>query len=146
MSKLKKSLALAMGSLNALLIGLELYDWSWRKLRKSGHSELGLKQVAAAAREYADVMSRRLGGQLPLVGSLVLRQPFFWFILYLGPRVMPLDLKAYIKYHFLKVGDQMTGFADEAIEFAQKEDLSIPNFSLLYNALKRKRSSSSSSS
>lgn len=90
--------------LSALVAALEASGWSFAALRRE-NARVG----ARAAREAMAVVANVLGVRAPLGPRLAARAFVFRAITRLAPIFAPVDVEAYMKSHFTKVGDQMHG-------------------------------------
>nr|HEX4314264.1 2-dehydropantoate 2-reductase N-terminal domain-containing protein [Kofleriaceae bacterium] len=97
----------ASALLSAFVAALEASEWSFARMRKD-NAVLG----ARAAREAAMIAL----GKLPFGLKLAARPGTFRSILRLAPHLVPVDLEAYMKAHFTKVGDQMHAGLDDYIQ------------------------------
>jgi 2-dehydropantoate 2-reductase len=97
------SLDSAFGSclLMPSVAALELAGWSIAALRRSDLLAL----AADASRQAMDIVGARLDASPPVFQSL-LRAPILGFVWSIVPRLVPLDLEAYLRHHFTKVGGQ----------------------------------------
>jgi 2-dehydropantoate 2-reductase len=89
-----------------LMAALERAGWSFRTLREPGRLAL----AARAAREALRVMAHHEGRPAPWPLRLVNRPLAVRLALELAPRLLPLDIEAYLRLHFTKVGDQTRDF------------------------------------
>jgi 2-dehydropantoate 2-reductase len=89
-----------------LMAALERAGWSFRTIREPGR----LAVAARAAREALRVMADHEGRPAPWPLRLVNRPLAVRLALALAPRLMPLDIEAYLRAHFTKVGDQTRDF------------------------------------
>jgi ketopantoate reductase len=89
-----------------LMAALEQAAWSFRALREPGRLEL----AAAAASEALRVMAHQGGRPAPWPLDLINRPLAVRLALALAPRLMPLDIEAYLRAHFTKVADQTRDF------------------------------------
>jgi len=87
--------------LSAFVAALEAGGWSFAALRKN--AALG----ARAAREAMAVAANDLGVRAPFGPRLAARAFMFRMITRLAPIIAPVDMEAYMRAHFTKVGDQM---------------------------------------
>lgn len=83
----------------ASIAGLEAAGWRLADFRG--------QWSALAGRAAREVMA---GEGVSAVWRLAARGPLLRFVLWLGARVLPFDLEAYLKYHFTKVGEQTRVF------------------------------------
>lgn len=97
------SLDSAFGSclLMPSVAALELAGWSIAALRRSDLLALG----AEASRQAMDVIAAKLDTSPPLTQTF-LQAPLLRLVWGLVPRLVPLDLEAYMQHHFTKVGGQ----------------------------------------
>jgi ketopantoate reductase len=103
---------------------LECAGWRFAALRRD---RALLAELHAALREALAIAARHVGAPLPLplrlVGPLATRA-----ILWLMPKLAPLDLDAYFRVHFGKVADQ--GVAMRADLIARGERFGLPTAAL----------------
>ena len=92
----------------AFVLALEASAWSFAGLK----TELG----ARAAREAACVTAHELELGLPFSARIATKRIAFRAIRTLGPKLVPLDLEAYMRVHFTKVGDQMHASLADYVE------------------------------
>ena len=93
----------AFGSsiLMPVVAGLEAAGWSLRAFRQGALPAL----AARAAREAIAITAASLGVGAPLVRFLV-RGVTLKLASWIAPKLVPLDLEAYLRHHFTKVGGQ----------------------------------------
>ncbi|MFT4621451.1 MAG: hypothetical protein ACI8PZ_000103 [Myxococcota bacterium] len=84
-----------------ILLGLEGAGWIWANFRAGDR----LSRAAAGARE-AMVIAARVHGGSPPRARFALRPLALRVLLWLAPKVLPLDIEVYLAYHFVKVGHQ----------------------------------------
>jgi 2-dehydropantoate 2-reductase len=89
-----------------LMAALERAGWSFHTIREPGRLAL----AARAAREALRVMADHEGRPAPWPLRLVNRPLAVRLALALAPRLLPLDIEAYLRLHFTKVGDQTRDF------------------------------------
>ena len=112
------------------LLSLEGAGWKFDEVRKGDW----LQRAAAASKEAMATVTARTGKQPPLT----MRMYSHWasrFALTAAPWVMPLDIEAFLAYHFTKVGDQTRMYVQDYIRIAA--DKGLPNEQLrhLHNLL-----------
>ena len=99
--------------LMTMLTALESVGWSFAELGRADN----LKKVHAAATEAFAIMGSASQRRAPLMLRLAVRPFWLRTILALARWVMPLDLEAYMKFHFTKVRAQtrlhMQSFIDQ---------------------------------
>ncbi len=88
--------------LSAFVAALEAGDWSFASLRRDQ-----ARRGARAAREAMAVAAHELGVRAPLGPRMAARAFVFRAITRLAPIFAPVDMEAYMRAHFTKVGDQM---------------------------------------
>jgi 2-dehydropantoate 2-reductase len=93
--------AFGSGLLMPNIAALELSGWSLSALRRGPW----LAVAAAAARQAIRVGAARLGVRAPLF-LFLLRGLALRIVWWVAPRLLPLDLETYLRYHFTKVGEQ----------------------------------------
>jgi hypothetical protein len=93
--------AFGSGLLMPNMAALELAGWSLAALRRGPLLAL----AAEAARQAIRVAAARLGVRAPIL-LFLLRGVTLRVVWKLAPRVMPIDLETYLRYHFTKVGGQ----------------------------------------
>lgn len=81
--------------------GLEAAGWSLREFRRSDVPKL----VVRAAREAVAITAAKVGTRAPL-GLLLLSAFALRVAAWLLPKIASFDVEAYLKHHFVKVGDQ----------------------------------------
>jgi len=81
--------------------GLEAAGWSLREFRRSDVPKL----VVRAAREAVAITAAKVGTRGPL-GLLLLSAFALRVAAWLLPKIASFDVEAYLKHHFVKVGDQ----------------------------------------
>lgn len=93
----------AVGSsiLLPLVAGLEAAGWSFVQFGRGPW----IHTATAAAREALSIVARKRGGSPAVVRHLV-RPWAARLVLWVAPRLVPVNLEVYMKYHFTKVGDQ----------------------------------------
>lgn len=84
-----------------LLAGLEAEDWSLAALRRSPRLDQGIRATRQAMAVAAAFHDRPAPWASHLVTPLLMR-----LVSRAAPRLVPLDLESYLRYHFTKVGDQ----------------------------------------
>ncbi len=96
-----------------LLTALEANDWKFAQLAKSQLLELS----GRASRQALAVVGSHYGSGPPFIRHLI-RPLFMRCLLWIAPKLTPMDLEIYIRYHFTKVGDQtrflMKGYIEAA--------------------------------
>jgi ketopantoate reductase len=105
--------------LMSYLSALESAGWTFRGLRQGPH----LGHAAAAAREALAVVERQLGVKKPALLGIMAKPLAIRTGLWLGRRVVPLDLETYFRVHFTKVGDQTRMAMARFIELAREGGL-----------------------
>ena len=108
--------------LGAFVAALEAADWSFATMREGGFAKLG----AHAAAEALRVVGRELGARPPVAMRLAARPIAFRTILRVAPTVVPVDLEAYMKAHFTKVGDQMHDGIQTYIDRGKAAGIPVP--------------------
>eukprot|EP00927_Polykrikos_kofoidii_P078925 TRINITY_DN75723_c0_g1_i1.p1 TRINITY_DN75723_c0_g1~~TRINITY_DN75723_c0_g1_i1.p1 ORF type:complete len:368 (-),score=52.98 TRINITY_DN75723_c0_g1_i1:29-1060(-) len=108
-----------------ILVSLENEAWNFSALRRSGR----LTQTARAARECMQVSQVEAGKSFKwkLISFLFIRSWLFYLLILLAPRVFPFDIEAYLKYHFLKVGDQTKQYIDHFVEHGRIHGSAVAN-------------------
>jgi len=96
----------ATALLMPLMAVLERAGWSFRTVREPGRLAL----AAQAAGEALRVMAQQRGRPAPWLLRLVNRPLAVRLALAVAPRLIPLDIEAYLRVHFTKVGDQTRDF------------------------------------
>jgi hypothetical protein len=76
--------------LMSALIGLELFDWSWKKLRNDGKL-LGL--VAKAGREGLHLSAKDSGRSNDFWAPLLMNKLVLWAFLFFAPKISPFPLE-----------------------------------------------------
>jgi len=88
--------------LNAYVAALEGAGWSFATLRRDGYLAAG----ARAARQMLAIAAREVGAKAPLGVRLAARPTTMRVVLRVQRAIVPLDLEAFFKAHFTKVGAQ----------------------------------------
>lgn len=102
--------AYGSATLMPVIAALEMSDWDFATLRSSGNTKLAAKAAVEAREITASVTGFPAPAGLGLVSSPVLKLATF------GAKMgMPLPIEPYLKYHFLKVGDQTVALLDRYI-------------------------------
>lgn len=121
-ARIVDSLDRAAGGSPALLIplvaALEYHDWKLSGMAGSAAFALGKE----AAREALAVVARSQGAETIFLRQ-VLRRPVAGIALAVAPRIMPLPLETYLKYHFSKVGVQTRQVLEEYAELGARAGL-----------------------
>jgi len=101
--------------LMTMLTALEAAGWSFRELGRS----VNLLKIHAAASEAFHIMGTGSKKRTPFMMRLAIRPFVLRLILTVARWVMPLDLEAYMKFHFTKVNGQtrlhMKSFIDHGV-------------------------------
>jgi ketopantoate reductase len=98
------------------LLALEAAGWKLGRIGERA-GEAGL-----AARQAIDVVARKHGRRPPLIG-LATRPLVVRAGLWLGTKIIPLDLETYLREHFTKVGDQTRLMVSQYIDAAKQTGL-----------------------
>lgn len=109
-------------ALTPWLAMLEAARWSFRELRR------GRDRMAVAARASAEalrVMASALGRGAPWPLRVVGRPLPLRGVLRLAPLVMPMDVEAYLRAHFTKVGDQTRDLLDAYVARGRADGLPV---------------------
>jgi 2-dehydropantoate 2-reductase len=99
--------------LMVLLTALEAARWSFRELTSSSY----LARFRPALLEAYAIIDAANGTRAPRLLAMFARP--FWIrrLVWLAPRIMPMDVETYLRVHFTKVNDQtrmfMRGYIDE---------------------------------
>lgn len=101
-------------ALIVLVCALEASDWSFGRLV---HGPL-LDQACRAVAQVSEAVARRLSQRMPFALRLV-RPSLVRALLWLAPKFVPLNLEAYLRAHFSKVGDQTRLMMREYVEVGQ---------------------------
>lgn len=104
-----------------LLAGLEQAGWSFRTLRHGPR----LAHALAAGAEAMAVIARREGKGPPLLLRLLARRWAIRALLRATALIMPVDLEAYLRAHFTKVGDQTRDFLQGYLAHGQQAGLPV---------------------
>lgn len=106
--------------LQPVVIALEIAGWSTRELRR--RREL-FATAHAATREAIEIVGRYHGASPPL--SIRMARPLsLRLALGVGARAAPLDLDAYLRLHFTKVGDQTRLWIEDIRALAEEQGAS----------------------
>jgi 2-dehydropantoate 2-reductase len=112
------------------LVALEAGGWTFDRLGQHAPT------AARAAREAVDIVAARpeAGRRPPLIGLAV--RPFVVRAgLWLGRKVIPLDLETYLREHFIKVGDQTRLMMSQYIDHARSRGLPSAALESLNNSI-----------
>ena len=107
---------LGSGILMPVIAALEIADWHFADLVKSG----GLKVASTAAREATNLV---LPNQKRLLVHFVTLPVALRLILFIARKSAPFDLEAMLKVHFTKVGDQTRIMLQKYLELADASKL-----------------------
>ena len=112
------------------LVALEAGGWSFDRLGENAPT------AARAAREAMDIVAARpeAGRRPPFIG-LVSRPFVVRAGLWLGRRIIPLDLETYLREHFIKVGDQTRLMMSQYIDHARSRGLPSAALESLSNSV-----------
>jgi 2-dehydropantoate 2-reductase len=114
-----------MGLSTALLMppiaGIELVGWSLEKFRRSPEAALAATGAREAVAIAAEELGQPLPPYLPLVRPALMRLVFGL----LGPMLAPLDLEAFFRAHFGKVGAQTRELFDDYLRDGASRGLSV---------------------
>ncbi len=104
-----------------IIAAIEAVDWSLERFRRSAESAIATR----AAREALTIVAAETGEPEPIYAELI--RPFvvrlgFGFI---APTFAPLDIEAFFRYHFGKVGAQTKMLFDEYIREGEARELSV---------------------
>lgn len=124
--------ALGSAVMMPYLLALEAASWRFDVLKANGAvkalaAEAGREAtavVAAEQRERSGGQEGRRGIGDGLVERLMGQANRPWLltiVLTLGPRLLPLDLEAYLAYHFTKVGDQTRYMVERYIALGREQ-------------------------
>jgi len=116
------------------LVALELSGWSFAAVRKSPH----LKAAVGASREAMRVVAAYRRESRPL-SRLVMRPWILRLLTRLAPRVLPLDVETYLRYHFEKVGDQTAFMLERYATLGGEHGVPTPTLNTLRRALSEAR-------
>lgn len=103
--------------MSALLLptiaALETVGWSLAAFRQSAEAR---RRASAAGREASDISAP--GWRRLLAWGMT--RPFNYRVMFwLGPKIAPLPLETYLRYHFTKVGDQTRAMLDTYARIAE---------------------------
>ncbi|KAJ3086729.1 hypothetical protein HK102_012621 [Quaeritorhiza haematococci] len=106
------------------LLGLEAADWSFDTLKKD---RTLLSLTAGSIKEHLEFIGRRFNMRLPAFVSWFI-WPWTVKLLCFGVSRFPMmDMEAFLKYHFTKVGTQTKMHVSEDLKFASSLGLSMEN-------------------
>lgn len=122
--------ARAAGVNICLMAALEQEDWSLARLRRSPKLDLAIRAADEAVEGSAAYLgvSSKLFHYTPI--GLIVRT-----ILVLGPKLSPIPLETYLKYHFTKVGSQTRQIISGWQAYCQTSNLPSNNLQALLNGL-----------
>lgn len=109
---------------------LALEAGGWKLARLGEHAS----EAGRAAREAIDVVAKKRGRR-PLLIGLAARPFAVKAGLWLGRKVIPLDLETYLREHFIKVGDQTRLMVAQYIEGAKAAGLPVAALQVLRDAV-----------
>jgi 2-dehydropantoate 2-reductase len=118
------------GVLIPLIAALEQHDWRLSGLSRSTAFARG----RAAAREAVQVLAASRNAPVRME-KLLLSKPASALLLFLAPKVLPLELEPYLKYHFSKVGVQTRQMLDSYIRIGDEQELPVGNLRQLLDGL-----------
>lgn len=112
------ALSFSSSTLMPIVASLERAGWSIDDLRAGDGANL----AAQGAREAAAIVAAETGASPPFP-SFALRGPLIGAGLAVGRALSPLDLEAFLRYHFEKVGAQTRAMLDEYARSAEARSL-----------------------
>lgn len=118
------------GVLIPLIAALEQNDWRLGGFSRSAVFQLG----RAASLEAIDVLAATRGAGATMERLLISR-PASAALLFIAPKVLPLELEPYLKYHFSKVGVQTRQMLDSYIRLGEEQALPVGNLRQLLDGL-----------
>jgi 2-dehydropantoate 2-reductase len=118
------------GVLIPLIAALEQHDWRLSGLSRSTAFARG----RAAAREAVQVLAASRNAPVRME-KLLLSKPASALLLFLAPKVLPLELEPYLQYHFSKVGVQTRQMLDSYIRIGDEQELPVGNLRQLLDGL-----------
>lgn len=126
-------LAFSSALLMPAIAALEAVGWSLERFRASPECDL----AARGAQEAATIMSAELGRDLP--PWVPLFRPFVLKVAlgFVGPRLAPFDLEAFLRVHFEKVGAQTRLMFDQYIAEGARRGVSTEALAELRGRLAR---------
>lgn len=118
----------AVGSafLMPLIASLESADWSFEKLKERGRLRLAVQ----AAREAMLIVADHFEEPPPWLRHAV-SVPLLRLVMKLAPRVCPLNIEVYLKYHFLKVREQTQSLMEGYIELGHSKQRPVQSLETL---------------
>ncbi len=106
--------------LGTFLTVLEANDWKFDKLKKNTTALTALKHAVA---ELFGILEQNFQIKIPLIFK-VIPQPFVVkLLLWLAPKVMPMDIETYLEAHFTKVNAQTQLYMQHYLELAKDKRL-----------------------
>lgn len=121
-----RAAAPAAAVLTVAITGLEAAGWSFERWLRHD----ALERVVRAAREAVRIAAWRT--HAPTFPILPLLRPtFFRWLLPVASRVVPMDLEAYLKVHFIKVGAQTRQMLRTYIELGRSAGLPVESLQAL---------------
>jgi 2-dehydropantoate 2-reductase len=101
-----------------LLLALEEAQWTWSVFASGDH----IADATAGIRESITIACAAAGIKRPLTTRLI-TGPSIRTLLWIAPKLLPLDIEIYLTYHFVKVGQQTRQHIARTIELGQERGL-----------------------
>lgn len=103
------------------LVVLEANNWNFKTLKANKNA---LNELCQANKEMFSALSKKYTMGVPLAFKLANRVSAIKTLLNLAPRIMPLDLEAYLKAHFTKVNEQTKMYLNDYLTLAKTTNTS----------------------
>lgn len=128
--KLASKSAYPSAILISLVAALELEDWSFKKLKNSAR----LNTIIKAIHEASNAIAAHTHTSAPLAMRAISPRTLK-LIIPIAPKVIPLDIEAYLRLHFLKVRPQTIQQLSSYLHVAKKHQLPHNNLQALLDDL-----------